>query len=354
MTPAITLATMFLSILIISTMYGSLAWWGVWISGNAEEIQNKSTNFRETLDTQGLSIDGRKISVGKEYSMDLQWDIIQDSTWLIAWWFGFIIMNIMMMGLLRSIYRVSLSTSTILAGIWNRVMDAWKRTITQWIKLPIGIWWADISLEQMNKQVLNMWKIEWMFKDNYIGPTVKNQKKLADAKSTKRMQNLWFNDVMNTYYGNSFNGKKYEWSNKQNFIQKTGDLFNSIITEVKDNSSEIRYGSWWRNTTIQSRVDQWWLKFLAEIDSGFRDELAKNNQFEIMKDDNWKQVSTGKIDYSALFTKSKRFWGFIKKVMNKKFIEEYKANPIFNAESFKAYTGWWEPFDKFSTNYQKL
>lgn len=365
MTPAVTLATMFLSILIISTMYGWLAWWDTWVNGNLGAIESQSSSFRETLDSQWLSIDGRKISVWKDYSMDLQWDIIQDSAWLISWWFGFIIMNILMMWLLWSIYRVSLSTSTILAGIWNRVMDAWKRTITQWIKLPIGIWWADISLDQMNKQVLDMWKVEWMFKDNYIKPTVNAQRTLASKTATRRMQKLGFTDVLNTYSSpESFNWGKFKFENRNNtskkakneeFILESSNFFNKVIGNIISEEAEVKPSTPSRTSAIQSWANAWWLEFLVEINSDFKKEYDDNKKYRIInKDADGKEVETKDIDFNKLFSESKHFGWFIKKVFSKDFINDFQWKKITTIDDYKRYTGTKAKFNDIGFNYKQF
>ena len=85
----------------------------------------------------------------------------------------------MTMGLLWAVFRVGLSTSSLLSSYGQKVMDAGKKTITTGIKLPLGVDGKNISLDQLGDK-FGFNKVEGIARGNMITQTQRSQFDIAE------------------------------------------------------------------------------------------------------------------------------------------------------------------------------
>lgn len=333
-TPATVTATLFMSIMIISSMFWSLVWSNsTWFNTpntwNNTQIQNDLNNFKNKVTgTQNEIINGRleiewtRIKFWNTDSVELNGNIVSDATNRVMGSFGYMIICVMTVGLLRAVFRVGLSTSSLLSKLGNNIMDIGKRTIMQWLRLPIGREWKMVSFDQIDKKILNMDKRydsnrkSWILADNYIKPEQARQNRKAEEAKANILKNLWiWYDIKYTWRWVTFKGKANEvWNERLPFETNTKAFLTDLMNDVSFNQSvkwTIDGGNSWFKSSIKTWLQNGWDKFL-EI-SNKKDYLWEDN----------------KTDYEMMYLNDRRLWWFISNVFTKN-IYKMNANDLKN------------------------
>lgn len=327
-TPVTVTATLFLSVIVVTSIFNGIAnksggneTGSFWVISTGQYNQ-----FAEGL----VAIDGASINISNGGSVKMNGDFVKDTTDYIGWAFGYLIICLMTMGCMRAVFRVWLSTSSLLSHIWKSVMDTAKSTITKGITLPVWVWWAPVSLQSLHDNTFNFDKLKWAIDDEYIKPIQeqsdsKFKKMLAGSALWTKIwykapytwwvidfSTKWTNFIVDNDTKERKNTKDNMWTNKKNFEALSLDFFKKVYDKMYVNertswkadgkSREIQ-------ATIKDRLWKWWLEYLKETKV-----LSDIDKFYELDKDGNKVVG---IKYEELF-KTKELWERFESVMGKK------------------------------------
>lgn len=171
-------ATLFLAIITIASLFGALTK-GVNDQTSVESLSGAASKFWNDVDGGVISVDNESITIPGGGKMTFDGNVYEDTSKQIMGSFGYLIICVMTMGLLWAVFRVGLSTSSLLSSYGQKVMDAGKKTITTGIKLPLGVDGKNISLDQLGDK-FGFNKVEGIARGNMITQTQRSQFDIAE------------------------------------------------------------------------------------------------------------------------------------------------------------------------------
>ena len=188
-------ATLFLAIITIASLYGALSK-GVSDTTSVGAMSGAATKFWNDVDGGVISVDNESITIPGGGKMTLDGNVIEDTSKQIMGSFGYLIICIMTMGLLWAVFRVGLSSSSLLSTYGQKVMDAGKKTITTGIKLPLGVDGKPISLDQIGDK-FNFKGIEGIARGNMITQDKNSQFDIAEQTKGNILGKLGYDYDLN-------------------------------------------------------------------------------------------------------------------------------------------------------------
>lgn len=188
-------ATLFLAIITIASLFGALSK-GVNNQTSVEALSGAASKFWNDVDGGVISVDNESITIPGGGKMTFDGNVYEDTSKQIMGSFGYLIICVMTMGLLWAVFRVGLSTSSLLSSYGQKVMDAGKKTITTGIKLPLGVDGKNISLDQLGDK-FGFNKVEGIARGNMITQTQRSQFDIAEQTKGNILGKLGYDYDLN-------------------------------------------------------------------------------------------------------------------------------------------------------------
>ena len=339
--PAMVAATLFLAVITIASLFGALTK-GVNDQTSVESLCGAASEFWNDVDGGVISVDNESITIPGGGKMTFDGNVYEDTSKQIMGSFGYLIICVMTMGLLWAVFRVGLSTSSLLSSYGQKVMDAGKKTITTGIKLPLGVDGKNISLDQLGDK-FGFNKVEGIARGNMITQTQRSQFDIAEQTKGNILGKLWYDYDINRWGTAPFKEK--------DFGIKEADLNPNLVDKTKVATFEAESQKFFkgimdnmisRKTTIKWDSSQWRNALSSWITAGGYDYMVSK---KIIKkdDDKTKHFVEGE-DGKKTFSIDK-FWadtdanqaagGFMKKIFSKEFYSATNKSP---ATIFADYT----------------
>ncbi|HMY80362.1 MAG TPA: hypothetical protein PK048_00775 [Candidatus Absconditabacterales bacterium] len=316
--PITVLSALFFAILLTSGLYLGLS--GGYI-GDEKDLKTNSAKVEQAFveNTKGISIDQNKINIGNSSdgksrgSFELNGDIVKDASQLIGGGIGYLIYTIFVVGILWALFRVGLSTSSLLGGIGKSVMSKSKNILLSNIKLPVG--GESVSLNALDKEVVNLDKIKGKLNDIYVKPFANKQKRDA-AKDLSRA------GVNAPYQGSAKFDTKEKFTDETDyagaklndkFISPTRDYFNKLQEELRngDKSGTVKGGD---STDFRNNIAGWikngGYEFLV------KSKIIEKDKYLLKETKDGKEITSG-IDTDKLFAEDANVGGFFAEILQK-------------------------------------
>lgn len=329
--PAMVAATLFLAIITIASLYGALSKW-VTDTTSIQAMSGAATKFWNDVDGGVISVDNESITLGEGGKMTLDGNVFEDTSKQIMGSFGYLIICIMTMGLLWAVFRVGLSSSSLLSKYGQKVMDAGKKTITTGIKLPLGVDGKNISLDQLGDK-FNFKGVEGIARGNMITQQRNNQFKIREQTKGKILGQFWIEYDQSRSGTAPFDEKKFgikktDLDNPDKkkvtvFEVESQKFFKGIMDNIVQNQTTIKWDSYEFKTAMNSWIIGGWYdylvskKIITEDKKHFvEDEATGNKTFSI--ENFWKDKE------AELLTG----W-FLKKLFTKDFYQASAKDTVF-------------------------
>lgn len=330
--PITVLATLFMSILLCWWFFLGLGWWAGDrdISWDIGKINAYEAKFMEW--TAWVSISNDTISLwenGTNGSFQIKWwDIIKDAAWYVWWSIGYLVYTLFCIGILRALFKVWLSTSDLLSWIGEKTMKKWKELLLSNVKIPI--YGQPVSLQSLDKEIINMDKISWKLEERFIKPY--KEKEVKGAK--KDLANSWVWESLGYEETWSWNIKFDTWwtsfidvkwtkdkddrkrvfkKDKINsFEEKSREYFIKLYDQIKKDGWVAKYWSGNFANNLYSWLNNWGMEYLVE-----KKIISSSDEFVDTKN--------GNIKLDLLEGKETKIGWFFAKILSDATISELRA-----------------------------
>lgn len=330
--PITVLATLFMAILLCGWFFLGLGGWAGdhSISWGFSGINTYEAKFMEW--TAGVSISNDTIRLweyGTNGSFQIQWwDIIKDTAWYVWWSIWYLIYTLFCIGILRAVFKVWLSTSDLLSWIGEKTMKRWKEFFLSNIKIPI--YGQPVSLQSLDKEIVNIDKISWKLEETFIKPYKEKEKKtakkdLADSWVWKYLgyeETWWWNVKFDTWWSKFVNPKwtegkddrkrNFDKNKIRSFEEKSREYFIKLYDQIKKDGWIAKYWSGNLADNLFSWLNQWWLEYLVE-----KKIIGSSDEFVDQKN--------GNIKLDLLENKETKVGWFFAKILSDDIISELRT-----------------------------